>query len=89
MDMNSPSARSSRQSNMRAAVGTLVAAAICMVITFALWVLPFVLSNGGDPNESGWIVLVLWSIFPGGLAAVLFLVSLLFFVIALTDRRPQ
>ncbi|MET8154611.1 hypothetical protein ACIBSW_13405 [Actinoplanes sp. NPDC049668] len=74
--------------NMRIAVGTLIAAALCVLVTVVLWVLPFVLSNGRDPNETGWVVLVLYSIFPAGLAVILFLVSAVYFIIAIAGRRP-
>lgn len=77
------------QANMRIAVGTLIAAVLCILATVALWILPFVLSKGRDPNETGWVVLVLYSILPAGLAGVLFLVSIVFFIIALTRRRPR
>ncbi|MEU7909014.1 hypothetical protein [Actinoplanes sp. NPDC049118] len=50
--------------NLRIAVGTLIAAVLCTLVTVALWILPFVLSNGRDPNETGWVVLVLFSILP-------------------------
>ncbi|GID93425.1 hypothetical protein ACFQFC_16335 [Amorphoplanes digitatis] len=74
--------------NMRFAVGTLVAAALCALVTVVLWILPFVLSNGRDPNETGWVVLVLYSVFPAGLAVVLFIVSAVYFIIAVAGRRP-
>lgn len=77
------------QANMRIAVGTLLAALLCIAISVALWILPFVLSKGRDPNETGWVVLILYSIFPAGLAAVLFLVSAIFFIMALAGRRPR
>jgi len=76
------------QANMRIAVGTLIAAAFCVLVSVVLWILPFVLSNGRDPNETGWVVLVLFSIFPAGLAGVLFLVSIIYFIIAAVGRHP-
>jgi len=75
--------------NMRIAVGTLIAAVLCVLVAIALWILPFVLSNGRDPNETGWVVLVLFSIFPAGLAGVLFLLSVIFFIVAMVDRQPK
>jgi len=77
------------QPNTRIAVGTLIAAMVCVAAAVALWILPFVLSNGRDPNETGWVVLVLFSIFPAGLAGVLFLISFIYLIIAATGRRPQ
>jgi len=78
------------QANMRVAVGTLISAVICVFATAALWILPLALSNGGDPNASGWGVLAaMYSILAAGLAAALFLVSGIYFVIALSAGRPR
>jgi branched-subunit amino acid transport protein AzlD len=74
--------------NMRTAMGTFIAAVLCTLATVALWILPFVLSRGSDPNKTGWVVLVLYSVVPAGLAAVLFLLSVIYFFIGLADRRP-
>jgi hypothetical protein len=77
------------QANMRIAVGTLIAAVLCVLAAVALWIVPFVLSNGSDPNETGWVVLVLFSIIPTGLAGVLFVVSFVLFTIAVVGRVPN
>jgi predicted PurR-regulated permease PerM len=76
------------QTNTRIAIGTLVAAVTCVFVTAALWILALTLSGGGGPDPSGWGVLaVMFSIVPAGLAAVLFLVSLIYFV--RSGRRPR
>jgi hypothetical protein len=55
-----------------------------------LWIIPLALSKDGEPDTSGWGELALmFSIVPMGLAAVLFLVSFIYFVIALSGRRPR
>lgn len=78
------------QTNMRIAAGTLVTAVICVFATAALWIIPLALSKDGEPDTSGWGELALmFSIVPMGLAAVLFLVSFIYFVIALSGRRPR
>jgi len=77
------------RTNLRIAVGTLIATVLCVLAAIALWVLPFVLSNGRDPTETGWVVLVLYSVIPAGLAGLLFLVSIIFFILAVADQRPR
>ena len=77
------------RTNLQIAVGTLIAAVLCVLAAIALWILPFVLSNGRDPAETGWVILVLYSLVPAGLAGLLFLVSIIFFILAVAGHRPR
>lgn len=78
------------QTNMRIAVGTLISAGICVFVTAALLTLPALLSNGGDPSSSEWGILgAMYSVFPAALAAVLFLISFVFFIVAASERHPR
>jgi len=77
------------QPTMRTAVGTLIAAVICVFVTAALWIIPLSLTGGG-PDPSGWGELaVMFSIFPAGLAGVLFVISLIHFIIAFAHPDPR
>jgi hypothetical protein len=78
------------QPNMRIAVGTLITAVICVFLTLAMWLVPATLSEGGDSGGSGWgIVVAMASIIPAGVAAICFLVSFVFFIVALSSRHPR
>jgi len=78
------------QTNMRIAVGALITAVICVGLTLAMWLVPAVLSEGGDSSGSGWaIVVAMGSIIPAGLAAISILLSFVFFIVALSSRHSR